>query len=272
MQRTALLALMLVGCAGSTSQTSTRAAAPAAPRPPAWQDEARRDAVVHGTGEMTGHPLATVGVIDVDGDRVFVQGADQKIDALALATGQVVFETDVSGVPIGFLPGNVVLVFATDTRLRLLDHDNGAVLFTSDPAPAIGSNAIVFMEYAGGKFRVESAHTESAGYACCAGGPQTTYEATATIDLSTGEVAATQSMYQGELRHPPRDTHLRTSKPLPPTIHVQLPVGPSKVASDGSVTAKRSLSITVDGNPPWTYALSPIHYPKLDNRQKAPRQ
>lgn len=221
---------------------------------------------------MTGHPLASVGVIDVDGDRVFVQGADMKIDALALATGQLVFETDVSGVPIGFLPGNVVLVFGTETRLRLLDHDDGAVLFTSDPAPAIGSNSIVFMEYAGGKFRVESSHTESAGYACCAGGPETTYEATATIDLSTGEVAATQDVYRGPPRGPLRDKRLRMSKPLPANIHVELPMGPHKILPDGSGVSERSLSISVDGHPPWTHALPAVHFPPPDARPNAPRQ
>jgi hypothetical protein len=278
MQRAVLVAMIVAGCAGSRAHGTSsgapkpsQAAAPrvSAPRPPAWQVEARRDAVVHGTGAMTGYRLPVIGVIDVEGDRIFVQGADDRVDALVLGTGHIVFEADVRGVPIGLLPGNVAAVLDAENRLVLLDRESGERLFASDRV-AIYADSIVDMTYTSGTLHIDSRKVTSAGRACCGGGPWTTWEASATIDLASGNVTGSQTSREGEQPAAPRRTQV--PQVLPPSIHLQIASGASRAAPDNTLLVERSITISVADGPAWTHAIRPLHVPRPDDRPKPPLQ
>jgi hypothetical protein len=138
--RTVLLPLLaLAGCAPAAK----RAAAPlptATPVVTGWLHPERRGSIVEATSPAQGFLFPGLALVDTAGNRVFVTGSNGAIDAVELPTGRALFRGAGPGAAIRLLGGGALAAITPDTRLTLVDANDGTELFVSLPTGTQAEN------------------------------------------------------------------------------------------------------------------------------------
>ena len=176
--------LSLLGC-----RTAEVSDAPTAPAARGWIDASRRGAVVEAPIAIAGIVVPGIGLVHVDGQRVYVTGAAGTLDALDLVSGVLIFRSTEAVEPLRIVAPAVLAAFDDERRLVLLDTGDGHVLFSSQPTDVPGLAGVTRIEREHERLAIDWSISSWPHVACCGGGMPRTTTGGAIVDLRSGGVS-----------------------------------------------------------------------------------